>query len=260
MVEPNYESVWWGYIYDQMMAEQQDLVDAHLRFYRTQLRDATGPVLECACGTGVILLPLLADGHDMYGFDISRSMTTMLTHKAAEQGRDDIARRISIQDLESFHYDRRFTAILIPTNTFLMLPTQEAQIRALAGIASHLAPGGRLLFDVRLAGVRDLADGTQAVQGRWYTWVHPETGRPIRQRVDGAIDFNNQQILDQCFVEYDGATVSFPMTSRWLFKEELMLLLRLAGFRHWTCSATPEGDPLELGPAEQQSYWIVDKG
>src|SRR5215211_2396972 len=23
--EPNYESKWWGYIYDQMMAEQQDL-------------------------------------------------------------------------------------------------------------------------------------------------------------------------------------------------------------------------------------------
>ena len=260
MTGPNYESVWWGYIYDQMMAEQQELVDANLRFYRTQLRDVTGAALECACGTGLMLLPLLADGHDMHGFDISRSMLATLTRKAAEQGFDDIAQRISVQDLETFRYDQRFAAILIPTNTFAMLATQEGQIRALAAIASHLAPGGRLLFDVRLAGVRDLADGVQAGQGQWHTWVHPETGRPIRQRVDGTIDFNSQQILDQCFIEYDGVTVDFPMTSRWIFKEELVLLLRLAGFTRWTGYATPEGDPLGLGPAQQQSYWIVDKG
>jgi SAM-dependent methyltransferase len=259
VTEPNYESKWWGYIYDQMMAEQQDLVDANLRFYRTQLRDVTGPVLECACGTGLILLPLLALGHDMHGFDISQSMLATLKRKAAQQGVGDIAQRISVQDLETFHYDQRFEAILIPTNTFVMLPTQAAQIRALATIASHLAPAGRLLFDVRLAGVRDLADGAQAVQGRWHTWVHPETGRSIRQRVDGRIDFNNQRILDQCFIEYDGESVSFPITARWIFKEELALLLRLAGFTRWAYFSTPEGDQLNLGPEEQQSYWIVDR-
>jgi SAM-dependent methyltransferase len=257
---PNYESVWWGYIYDQMMAEQQDLLDAHLRFYRTQLGDVTGSVLECACGTGLMLLPLLADGYDMYGFDISPSMLATLRRTAAQHGVGDIAQRIAVQDLESFRYDQRFAAILIPSNSIVMLPTQDAQIRALATIASHLAPGGRLLFDVRLAGVRDLADGTQAVQGRWHTWRHPETGRPIRQRVDGRIDFDSQRILDQCFIEYDEVRVTFPMTTRWIFKEELVLLLRLTGFTRWAWCATPEGDPLELGPEEQHSYWMADKG
>jgi SAM-dependent methyltransferase len=259
MTEPNYESKWWGYIYDQMMAEQQDLVDAHLRFYHAQLRDVTGPVLECACGTGVILLPLLAHGFDMHGFDISRAMLATLTRKAAQHGVGDIAQRISVQNLESFHYEQRFAAILIPTNTFVMLSTQEAQIRALATIVNYLAPAGKLLFDVRLAGVRALANGALATQGRWHTWVHPETGRPIRQRVDGRVDFNQQQVLDQCYIEYDDESVAFPMTARWIFKEELVLLLRLAGFTRWTCSGTPEGDRLDLGPEEQQSYWIVDK-
>ena len=27
--EPNYESKWWGYIYDQMMAEMPDLLESH---------------------------------------------------------------------------------------------------------------------------------------------------------------------------------------------------------------------------------------
>jgi SAM-dependent methyltransferase len=259
ITEPNYESVWWGHIYDQVMAEQQDLVNAHLRFYHAQLQDVIGPVLECACGTGMILLPLLAQGYDMHGFDISRTMLATLTRKAAQQGYSDIAQRISVQNLESFHYARRFAAILIPTNTFLMLPTQDAQIRALERIATQLAPAGKLLFDVRLAGAHTLAAGALATQGRWHTWVHPETGRPIRQRVDGQVDFNQQQVVDQCFIEYDGVLVSFPMTGRWIFKEELVLLLRLAGFTRWICCGTPEGDRLEVGLDEQQSYWIVTK-
>jgi SAM-dependent methyltransferase len=257
MSEPNYESKWWGYIYDQMMAEQQDVVDAHLRFYQVNLQQVTGPVLECACGTGLLFLPLLALGYDMHGFDISRSMLATLTRKAAQHQVDDIATRISVQELESFHYDQRFAAILLPTNTFSMLPTQEAQIRTLRTIHAHLAPMGKLFLDLRLAGVRDLE--AQATEGHWHTWTHPETGRPIRQRVDGQLDFTNQRILDRCVIEYDDESLEFAMTARWIFKEEFVLLLRLAGFADWSCFSTPEGDQLDLGPESQQSYWCIEK-
>ena len=61
MAEPNYQSKWWGYIYDQMMTQHlQPVLDSHLQFYQTNLLDRNGPVLECACGTGLFLLPLLA--------------------------------------------------------------------------------------------------------------------------------------------------------------------------------------------------------
>jgi SAM-dependent methyltransferase len=260
MTAPNYESKWWGLIYDQMMAELQDVLDANRRFYETNLRGVTGPVLECACGTGLILLPLLALGHDMYGFDISRAMLATLAAKAARQGAAGIEERISVQDLESFRYDRQFAAILIPTNAFVMLPTQEAQIRALNIIAAHLAPGGRLLLDLRLAGARDLADAAGGITGHWYTWTHPETGRPIRQRVDGQLDFGRQLVLDRCYIEYEGETADFPMTARWIFRDEFALLLRLAGFARWACYGTPEGAPLELGPEDRQSYWVAEKG
>jgi 2-polyprenyl-3-methyl-5-hydroxy-6-metoxy-1,4-benzoquinol methylase len=170
MAELNYESKWWGYIYDQMMAQQQDLVDANLRFYQTNLREVTGPVLECACGTGLFLLPLLASGYDIHGFDISQSMLSTLKLKAAQQGVGDLDSRISIQDLESFRYDQQFDAILIPTNTFSMLATQEAQIRTLRNIYAHLTPAGKLLLDIRLAGMRDLVEGALSSQGRWHHW------------------------------------------------------------------------------------------
>lgn len=260
MAQPNYESKWWGYIYDQMMAgDLQDVVDDHRRFYRANLQGVGGPVLECACGTGLFLLHLLAAGHDMHGFDISQSMLATLKRKALAQGAADIDSRIAVQSFESFHYDQPFAAIIIPTNTFLMLTTQEAQIKTLRNIYAHLAPGGKFLLDLRLAGVRDLLECAPEIQGRWHTWTHPETGRPIRQRIVGRYDFNQQQTLDQCFVEYEDEAEDFPMNGRWIFKAEFQLLLRLAGFDHWDCFGTPEGDPLEVGLDESQSYWIAYK-
>jgi SAM-dependent methyltransferase len=234
----NYKSQWWGYIYDQMMENLSDWVQNNWRFYQTNLKGVHGPVLECACGTGIFLLPLLQSGIDMYGFDISPSMLATLRKKAAVQGIENIADRISIQDLETFHYQQRFDAILIPTNSFGMLVTQEAQIRALRNIYDHLASGGKLLLDLRLAGVCNLAEMPEIVEGNWYTWIHPETGLPIRQRIIGRSDFNQQMILDRCFIEYEGQFEEFPMTGRWIFKEEFQLLLRLAGFKHWKCLGT----------------------
>jgi SAM-dependent methyltransferase len=258
MSKPNYESKWWGYIYDQMMTQDmQDLLDDHLRFYRSNLQHVTGPVLECGCGTGLFLLPLLAAGHDMHGFDISKSMLATLKTKAEAQGFDDIERRLSVQDFESFRYGQMFEAIIIPTNAFLMLTTQEAQIKALQNIYAHLAPKGRLLLDLRLAGIRGLAEGSGEGPGQWHSWTHPETGRPIRQRVDGRYDFNHQLILDRCFIEYEGQSEVLPMTGRWIFKAEFQLLLRLAGFAQWESFSTPDRDPLEIGRDETQSYWVV---
>jgi len=106
--------------------------------------------------------------------------------------------------------------------------------------------------------MRDLVESPPVVQGRWHIWTHPETGRPIRQRVDGALDFNEQKTLDHCYIEYENEREDFPMNGRWIFKDEFQLLLRLAGFTHWKCFSSPTGDLLDLGVNEQQSYWIVD--
>ncbi len=255
----NYESKWWGYIYDQMMENLQEIVDDNFRFYTPNLRDVKGPVLECACGTGIFLLSLLGSGHDMYGFDISESMLANLKRKAELQGVANIESRISLQEFESFHYHRQFAAIIIPTNTFQMLTTQEAQIKTLQNIYVHLAPTGKLLLDFQLASMRDLVESPQTIEGRWHTWSHPETGHPIRQRIVATHDFNQQLVQDRCFIEYEDESAEFPMTSRWIFKDEFQLLLRLSGYERWEYFGTPDGDPLEIGLDEVHSYWIVYK-
>ena len=260
MSETNYQSVYWGYIYDQMM--EQDLrrsLDENLTFHQSNLRDVAGRVLDCACGTGLFLLPLLAQGHDVYGYDVSEAMLSTLMKKADAQGVVGIHGRISVQALESFVHDVRFDAAIIPTNTFVMLTTQDAQIRTLRNIHAHLEPGGKLLLDLRLADMRDLVENADGVRGNWHTWAHPETGRPIRQRIVGTFDFSDQLVLDRCFMEYDDDAEEFPMTARWIFKNEFQLLLRLAGFERWDVFGTPEGAPLVVTPEESRSFWIAYK-
>jgi SAM-dependent methyltransferase len=260
MTGPNYESKWWGYIYDQMMADgMEDWLADNRRFYFSRLRGVRGPVLDCACGTGLFFLPLLAEGYDVYGFDVSRAMLSTLEEKARAEGLE-LGDRISVQDFETFHYPRQFDVIQIPTNSFGHLTTQEAQLKALRNIFEHLAPGGRLLFDLLLAGIDNLAESARQVTGSWHTWTHPETGLPIRQRIVERLDLDQQLVIKQCYIEYEGQAEDFPMTGRWYMKDEIQLLLRLAGFERWECYGTPAGDPFKMGLRDTASYWMAYKG
>lgn len=260
MSDTNYQSQWWGLIYDQIMADGlEDWVEANRRFYQAQLNGVTGPVLECACGTGIFLLPLLEAGYDMYGLDISAAMLATLKKKAAALGITGIDARLSLQNMEDFAYTQRFAAVIIPTNSFANLATQEAQIAALRRIHNHLVPGGRLLLDLRHPGLRSLVEDPDVVEGSWYTWTHPETGLPIRQRLVGRTDFDNQLVIDQCFIEYEGQQEDFRMSGRWVNKEEFQLLLRLAGFSSWQSFGDPDGGPLVLGKESISSYWVANR-
>jgi len=237
----NYESKYWGLVYDQMM--ERDLGEwlaTTRRYYSEQLQGLDGPVLECGCGSGLILLPLLEQGIDMYGFDISQAMLDALV--ARNPG---AASRVSRQTFDSFSYARSFDAIIIPTNSFAMLTTREQQLATLKNIASHLGDGGRLLMDIRLADREWLEETKDGVEGQWHEWTHPETGRVIRQRIVAAPhDFERQLFRDRCYFEYGNDREDFPIESRWIFKEEFEELLKLSGFGSW-----------QLETGEWGSYW-----
>ena len=69
-------------LYDLMF----DALDFDLPFWLDVARGARGPVLEVGCGTGRVLLRLLAAGIDADGVDLSAPMLERLRHKAAAQG------------------------------------------------------------------------------------------------------------------------------------------------------------------------------
>lgn len=239
----NYESKYWGLIYDQMM--QRDLhewLETSLSFYARHLHNRSGRVLECACGSGLILLPLLEQGIDIHGFDISQPMLDALIAR-----NPNAAPRVSRQTFDSFTYTDKFDAITIPTNSFAMLTTREQQLKTLKNIAAHLNEDGRLLMDIRLADQAWLEETKEGFEGKWHEWTHPETGGVIRQRlVAEPHDFERQLFRDRCYFEYGDDREDFPIIARWIFKEEFEELLTLPGFDAW-----------QVDTGEWGSYWVI---
>ena len=56
--------------------------DAEIPFFVKQAQLAGGPVLEVACGTGRITLPIARAGLDVTGLDVSRPMLELARRKA----------------------------------------------------------------------------------------------------------------------------------------------------------------------------------
>lgn len=125
--------------------------DPDFRFYSSLCRDTDGPILELGCGNGRLLLPILKDGSDIEGLDVSRPMIEALKERLRLQG---LNTRLHQQPMEAFHTGRSYQLIFIAVMTFHILGTEEAQTTCLKRCREHLAPGGRVVLDFD-AGVED---------------------------------------------------------------------------------------------------------
>src|SRR5438128_8577911 len=103
--------------------EDGDLYDVLLQdipygqdFYVALAREASGPVLDVACGTGRILLPCLQAGVDIEGLDLFGPMLKTLRAKAAVLG---LSPRLHQADMSDFSLSRRFRLVMIPFNAFI---------------------------------------------------------------------------------------------------------------------------------------------
>ncbi|MCE2450305.1 MAG: class I SAM-dependent methyltransferase [Candidatus Latescibacteria bacterium] len=264
MTDANYDNPWWPLIYDQWneRGDRQQTHEHEFQFYSMQLAGEAGPVLEAACGTGSILLRLLRQGVDIRGFDCAAGMLAVLRRKAADLGLDDIDRRVCCQDMVDFCYDQSFAAILIPASSFMLLPSQAAQIACLERIRAHLVPGGRLLMNFYIPSLADdlLAHVRPSPSLEEFgEFTHPETGRRISVRFKKIVDLGEQTEHYQWFFTYAGETAVESMTARWIYKEEFQLLLRLAGFSRWQLFGTHDGQPYAGAKEIGTTYWVVDR-
>lgn len=262
--ESNYETRWWALIYDEWNEQggRSALHGRELHFYQQQLQDIRGPILEASCGTGSIMLPLLQDGFDIFGFDISRPMLDVLKRKATNLGISDIESRITQQDFVNFAYDCQFEAILIPASAFMMLPTQQSQIDCLRQVYKHLQPNGRLLLNFYIPSYTEDILHHQNIppaEAEFGEMTHPETGKPIQVHYSKICDLTSQSETYTWTFEYEGETSTVPMQARWIYKEEFQLLLQLCGFDRWELYGSHDGKPYVGSPQLTYAYWVATK-
>jgi len=139
-----YNDEWSAEIYDY---EVQGLGD--LPFWQSLAESAGDPVLELACGTGRLLLPLARAGFSVTGLDASQFMLAVAKRKLAQE--DEVVRtrcRLVEGNMAEFALDERFGIIYIPARSFQILRTRDEQQSCMECCAQHLRPSGLLAIDV----------------------------------------------------------------------------------------------------------------
>src|SRR5580704_19512531 len=99
--------------YDAAYASKVDLVD--LPFYVDLAKRSGGPVLEIACGTGRVLLPIARQGIAIDGVDNSLPMLRVLKSHI-ENEPPQIRRRITLHhdDMRNFRLGKKYPLVIIP--------------------------------------------------------------------------------------------------------------------------------------------------
>jgi SAM-dependent methyltransferase len=220
-----------GEMYDFLCEGQDYGID----FYVSLAREAKGPVLDIACGTGRVLLPVLQAGTDADGLDLFRPMLDTARRKADALGLSPTLHR---GDMADFQLPRRYALIMITFNAFCHMLTTEDQIRCLRCIRRHLLPDGLLAFDGAFPGLAWIGAPQDQRELEGET-KHPRTGKTVRCYDIRSFDRVAQVQRSRMEVELDhddGTTCIIHRSEfhvRWTYKAELELLLRAAGFARY---------------------------
>jgi SAM-dependent methyltransferase len=147
-----------GHVWDD--ADLYDLETTGLVFdvpFWRSLLDQHHPrrVLELACGTGRLTLPLAAQGVGLrpdfaiVGLDLSVPLLDRARAKAEAEGPAVAAALRFVEgDMRSFTLGETFDLIFVAVNSFALLLETDDQLACLRGVADHLAPGGRFALDL----------------------------------------------------------------------------------------------------------------
>jgi len=103
------------------------------------------PVLELACGTGRVTIPLAEDGVDITGIDLFEAMLKKAKEKAMEKNIDI---ELIKGDMTDFSLDRKFNTILLPFNTIQRLIHFREYESLFSNIHQHLSKKGRFIFEI----------------------------------------------------------------------------------------------------------------
>jgi SAM-dependent methyltransferase len=231
-------------------------IEGDIRFYVAMARRARGPVLELACGTGRVTIPIARAGIDVTGLDFSGTMLGIARKKAA-----GLRVKFVRGDMKRFNLRRKFALIFIAFRSFQNLQTPAEQRACLRCARRHLAPGGRLvinLFDPRL---EYCVHGRSEVMSRYRDAVDPVTGNICRLVVRERFNDSLRQVLTEKwrYTVHDrrGRVLRRDdriLSIRWTYHWEMAHLFELEGFRVEHCFGDFRGGPARYG-AEQ--VWVV---
>jgi len=208
-------------LYDQLLP-----VGAHVPFYLDLARQQGGTVLELACGTGQIAIPIALHGVPAVGLDRSGAMLKAAKDRASADGAPV---RFVQGDMRDFALHCRFDFIFIARNSLLHLPSTADLLTTFAAVRRHLTARGLFAFDIFNPSVTILASPV----GQRFPLMEVSTSTfgPLTVEVTHDYDAATQVNHSRWYISTPDRRDAWiiPIALRSIFPQELPLLLSAAG-------------------------------
>ncbi|MHC4952381.1 MAG: class I SAM-dependent methyltransferase [Planctomycetota bacterium] len=260
-----------GYFdYDSVIAQMYDAdyaafrtVGGDVHFYVEEAKRSGGPVAEFACGTGRVLIPTAQAGIEIVGVDASHDMLERArANLAAAETKAELRTELHAEfhqgDMRSHDLGRRFDLVTLPFRPLSHLTEVEDQLAAFKNFHRHLAPGGRLIFDVFQPNLAVI--GSPEPREEKLDFERPgEDGGKVR-RYSTAVHHPWRQLIDVRFrweLESPDGSISEEIAEfdmRWFYRYELEHLLARTGFVIETIHGSWEREP--LGPESKELIFV----
>ncbi len=230
-------------------------------FYLSLAREAGGPVLELAYGTGRVGLHLARNGIEVVGLDLSSSMLGRARQVLAQEPAE-VSRRVTLVEASMADFDlgRRFGLVYVPFRAFLHLRTQAEQRSCLKRVAAHLTDVGRFAGNffqpnplllpsystVRVDGTTATGDGGRVVQSHWCPRSDlVEQSKLVMMRLE-RFDATGQLV--------ESGVHDLELT--WIYGREWKLLLEVEGFELERLEGGFQGQPVHDG---NEYVWVAKR-
>jgi len=195
-------------------------------FYVEEARRAQGACLEFGCGTGRILGPIAEAGVEAWGVDASEGMLAQARERLGART------RLHLGDMRDIDLGRTFALVTIPFRALSHLLEPEDHLRAFRNARRHLAPQGRLVFDVFQPDPRFLAQPWPEM----LQFERAEGSRRVRRYASGVPRISRQvsEVRMRWEIEREGGVTDHEeclFSMRWFHRFELEHALARAGLR-----------------------------
>jgi len=209
-------------LYDLEFAERGH----ELPFFLNMALQAKGPVLEVACGTGRLTIPIAAAGVDIDGLDIVPAMLSLARQKSTQDG---LLMQWFEQDCCDMELPRKYELIFSATNAMQHLPNDESVITFLNEAKQVLSPGGQLVIDVFNPSIEKL---NQTDRGRYqHKTFKSKDGVAISVDVAPLYDADKKRLSFKLFYSKNGLQFYEKFVQmNVFFPDHLTALCKQAGF------------------------------
>ena len=200
---------------DPLAYDMADSSDTGVAFYTALAQETGGPVLEIACGTGRVSIPIARRGFAVTGVDIVPGMLDRARHKSG-----DLPTRWVQGDARTFALNEQFRLIFLTGNAFQAFLTRADQEALLARVQAHLHHDGLFAFETR--------------NPRW------ANSAPIHKAGEGLFAFletRPEETVWPPYVDSNGRHIQITQTQTY---DPIAQILHWTTYRRWR-----EGDQLQ---------------